>query len=86
MRTADPDRAADDAIEAIRRGLDRHFSETARQRLSALRKRVADRIERDLALLDVLAGNVDLEDADSEMTAVEWTGAGAHRFNRGVAA
>ena len=86
MRTADPDQAAHNAIEAIRRGLDRHFSDADHQRLKALRRRVADRIERDLALLDVLVGDVDLEDADSEMTAVEWAGAGAHRFNRGVAA
>ncbi|TXM65794.1 hypothetical protein [Methylobacterium sp. WL120] len=61
MRTADPDQAAHDAIEAIRRGLDRHFSEADRQRLSALRQRVADRIEFDLALLDALDGDQDLE-------------------------
>ena len=86
MQAAEPDQAAHDAIEAIHRGLDRHFSEADRQRLRALRQRVADRIERDLALLDILAGDVDLEDADAELTAAEWAGAGAHRFNRGVAA
>ena len=86
MQAADPDQAAHDAIESIRRGLDRHFSEADRRRLRVLRQRVADRIERDLALLDMLADDVDLEDADAEVTAAEWTGAGVHRFNRGVAA
>ncbi|WP_238273396.1 hypothetical protein [Methylobacterium cerastii] len=61
MQAADPDKAAHDAIEAIRQGLDRHFSETAWHRLQALRQRVADRIEADLALLDVLDGDQDLE-------------------------
>ena len=86
MQAADPDQAAHDAIEAIRRGLDRHFSEADRRRLQSIRQRVADRIERDLALLDMLAGDVDLEDAEAEMTAAEWAGVGAHRFNCGVAA
>ena len=67
MRTADPDQAAHEAIEAIRRGLDRHFSEVDRQRLEVLRRRVADRIEFDLALLDALDGDTDREDgADAE--------------------
>lgn len=67
MRTADPDEAAHDAIEAIRRGLDCHFSEADYQRLKALRRRVADRIEFDLALLDALDGDADREDgADAE--------------------
>ncbi|TXM66251.1 hypothetical protein [Methylobacterium sp. WL120] len=67
MRTTNPDQAAHDAIEAIRRGLGRHFSDADRQRLKALRRRVADRIERDLALLDVLGGDTDREDgADAE--------------------
>ena len=67
MQAADPDRAAHVAIKAIRRGLDWHFSETDRQRLKVLRQRVADRIEFDLALLDVLDGDADLEDgADAE--------------------
>ncbi|TXM95415.1 hypothetical protein FV232_07280 [Methylobacterium sp. WL30] len=61
MRTADPDQAAHDAIEAIRLGLDRHFSEADYRRLKTLRRSVADRIESDLALLDMLAGDVDLE-------------------------
>ncbi|WP_246686467.1 MULTISPECIES: hypothetical protein [unclassified Methylobacterium] len=63
MRTADPDQAAHDAIEAIRRGLDRHFCYADHERLQALRQRVADRIEADLALLDTLDGDPDL-DAD----------------------
>ncbi|MCJ2008206.1 hypothetical protein [Methylobacterium sp. J-092] len=63
MRTPNPDQAADDAIEAIRRGLDRHFSEVDHDRLQALRRRVADRIQADLALLDALDGDPDL-DAD----------------------
>ena len=62
MRATDPDQAAHDAIEAIRRGLDRYFSEADRKRLEALRQRVSARIEFDLALLDVLAGDADLED------------------------
>ncbi|MCJ2077869.1 hypothetical protein MKK68_19855 [Methylobacterium sp. E-016] len=86
MQASDPDQATDDAIEAIRRGLDRHFSEADHRLLQAFRQHVADRIERDLALLDALAGDVDLEDADAEMTAAEWPGTGAHRFNHGVAA
>ena len=61
MRTADPDQAANDAIEAICQGLDRHFSEADRRRLAALRQSVADRIERDVALLDALDGDQDLE-------------------------
>ena len=35
--------------------------ETERERVRALRKRIADRIEADLALLDMLAGDADLE-------------------------
>ena len=66
MRAADPDQAAHDAIEAIRRGLDRHFSEADWKRLKALRQRVAARIEFDLALLDVLAGDADLEDGHDQ--------------------
>ena len=86
MHAADPDQAAHEAIEAIRLGLDRHFSNENRHRLQSLRRRIADRIEADLALLDTLAGEVELEDADAEMTAAEWTGTGAHRFNVVVAA
>ncbi|MFK5597934.1 hypothetical protein ACFZ8E_13090 [Methylobacterium sp. HMF5984] len=66
MRTADPNQAAHDAIEAIQQGLDRHFTEADRLRLGALRRRVADRIEADIALLDALAGDTDLEDDDRE--------------------
>jgi hypothetical protein len=36
--------------------------ETERERVRALRKRIADRIEADLALLDMLTGDADLED------------------------
>ena len=36
--------------------------ETDRTRLRALRKAIADRIEADIALLDALSGDVDLED------------------------
>ena len=60
-----------------------------RARLAALRRAIADRIEADLALLDALDGDLDLDlepTADAELTASEWTGRGAHRFNVGVAA
>ncbi|WP_147841354.1 hypothetical protein [Methylobacterium sp. WL6] len=66
MRTADPDQAAHDAIEAIHRGLDRHFSEADHRRLKTLRRSVADRIAADLALLDMLTGDADLEEDDHE--------------------
>ncbi|MCJ2114102.1 hypothetical protein MKK64_23315 [Methylobacterium sp. E-025] len=41
--------------------MDRHFSEADHRRLKTLRRSVADRIESDLALLDMLAGDADLE-------------------------
>ncbi|MFK5598349.1 hypothetical protein ACFZ8E_15360 [Methylobacterium sp. HMF5984] len=66
MRTTDPDQAAHDAIEAIRRGLDRHFSEADHRRLGTLRRSIADRIEADLALLDMLSGDADLEDGHDQ--------------------
>ncbi|GJD47173.1 hypothetical protein AFCDBAGC_5059 [Methylobacterium cerastii] len=67
MRKADPDQAAHDAIEAIQQGLDRFFSDADHQRLKALRQRIANRIEFDLALLDALDGDADREDgADGE--------------------
>ncbi|MCJ2114483.1 hypothetical protein MKK64_25280 [Methylobacterium sp. E-025] len=66
MRTANPDQAAHDAIKAIRRGLDRHFFEADHRRLKTLRRSVADRIEADLALLDMLTGDANLEDDDRE--------------------
>ncbi|TXN38640.1 hypothetical protein FV232_10415 [Methylobacterium sp. WL30] len=43
--------------------MDRHFCYADHERLQALRQRVADRIEADLALLDTLDGDPDL-DAD----------------------
>lgn len=53
----------------------------------ALRRALANRIEACIAALDLLGGDPDAEDGtDAEMTAVEWAGAGAHRFNCGVAA
>lgn len=61
MRAADSDTAADDAIEAIRQGLDRYFSETDRQRVRELRRCIADRIEADMAALDALGGDADFE-------------------------
>lgn len=38
-----------------------------RQRLHDLRRRIADRIEADLALLDALDGDADLEDVDVDL-------------------
>ncbi|MGU3543670.1 hypothetical protein [Methylobacterium sp. A52T] len=38
-----------------------------RQRLCDLRRRIADRIEADLALLDALDGDADLEDVDVDL-------------------
>ncbi|MCJ2048538.1 hypothetical protein [Methylobacterium sp. J-070] len=57
MRAAEPLPPADAAIEAIREGLIRYFVEEDgpdRQRVRELRRRIADRIEADLALLDAL--------------------------------
>ncbi|WP_342108061.1 hypothetical protein [Methylobacterium sp. SI9] len=57
MRAAEPLPPADAAIEAIREGLIRYFVEedgADRQRVRELRRRIADRIEADLALLDAL--------------------------------
>ncbi|MCJ2097917.1 hypothetical protein [Methylobacterium sp. E-046] len=65
MRAADPLPPADAAIEAIREGLIRYFVEddgANRQLVRELRRRIADRIEADLALLDALDPDPDLED------------------------
>ena len=64
MRAAEPLPPADAAIEAIREGLIRYFVEEDspdRQRVRELRRRIADRIEADLALLDALDGDPDVE-------------------------
>lgn len=70
MRAAEPLPPADAAIEAIREGLIRYFVEddgADRQRIRELRRRIADRIEADLALLDALDGDTDHEpDVDRE--------------------
>ncbi|TXM99680.1 hypothetical protein FV242_24560 [Methylobacterium sp. WL64] len=88
-RDADP---AELAIADIQIGLDSFFADADRQRVRELRRRIADRIEADLALLDALSGDTDHEpDLDREpealdASATEWTGYGAHRFNVGRAA
>ncbi|MCJ2133013.1 hypothetical protein MKK69_02835 [Methylobacterium sp. J-026] len=64
MRAAEPLPPADAAIEAIREGLIRYFVEedgVDRHRVRDLRRRIANRIEADLALLDVLDGDSDAE-------------------------
>jgi hypothetical protein len=64
MRAAEP---TDRAIVAIQDGLTAHFGGTDRQRVRELRRRIAGRIEADLALLDALDGDPDFEDcADAE--------------------
>lgn len=65
MRAAEPLPSADAAIEAIREGLIRYFVEedgADHQRVRELRRRIADRIEADLALLDALDEDPDIED------------------------
>jgi hypothetical protein len=70
-----------------------------RQRLRELRRRIADRIEADIALLDALDGDPDQEDEnehggdvqdephdadqDERDTAFEWPGRGVHAFTVG---
>lgn len=56
-----------------------------------LRRALADRIEADLALLDALDGDPDLEpggdaepDHDAEPTAPEWSGHGVHYLAGGL--
>lgn len=57
MRAADP---ADLAIAAIQDGLAAHFADADRLRVRDLRRRIAERIEADIALLDALDGDADL--------------------------
>ena len=57
-RETDP---ADQAIADIQIGLASFFEDADRQRVRELRRRIADRIEADLALLDALAGDADFE-------------------------
>lgn len=58
-RAVDP---ADQAIAQIQIGLASFFADADRQRVRELRRRIADRIEADLALLDALNPDPDLED------------------------
>ncbi|MCJ2056322.1 hypothetical protein MKL09_07140 [Methylobacterium sp. J-048] len=58
-RDADP---ADLAIADIQIGLASFFADADPQRVRELRRRIADRIEADLALLDALSPDPDLED------------------------
>ncbi|MCJ2065054.1 hypothetical protein MKK63_20405 [Methylobacterium sp. J-088] len=74
MRAAEPLPPTDVAIEAIREGLIRYFVEADsadRQRVRDLRRRISDRIEADLALLDALS-----PDPEAELTALERVGRG----------
>ena len=48
--------------------------ETERERVRALRRAIGDRIEADLALLDMLAGDADLEPALSAVEPYSWQG------------
>lgn len=74
-------------VSAALRAVLTHAAACDRQRLRDLRRVIADRITADLALLDALEGDADFElGADAELTAVEGTGQGVHRFNTGVAA
>ena len=88
-RETDP---ADLAIADIQIGLASFFADADRQRIRELRRRIADRIEADLTLLDALDGDADHDpDLDCELeepeaSATEWAGRGAHRFNVGRAA
>ena len=82
-RETDP---ADQAIADIQIGLASFFADADRQRIRELRRRIADRIEADLALLDALDGDADREPEEPEASATEWTSRGAHRFNVGRAA
>lgn len=63
VRAPEPRSAADLAIQAIRAGLAAHFAVTDRRRVRDLRRALADRIEADIALLDALGGDTDLEDS-----------------------
>ena len=63
----------DQALDSLRAGLDYFFAETSpaeiaaeraadRHRVQALRREIADRIEADIAILDALTPDADLED------------------------
>ena len=79
MRAAEPLPPADAVIEAIREGLIRYFVEEGgadRERVRDLRRRIADRIEADLALLDALDGDTDIEQDVGEMPEGVWAQGG----------
>lgn len=61
LRACRPVDPADQAIADIQIGLASFFADADRQRVRELRRRIADRIEADLALLDALDGDTDLE-------------------------
>ena len=98
LRACRPVDPADLAIADIQIGLASFFADADRQRVRELRRRIADRIEADLALLDALDGDTDREpdtdhepDVDREPDeqdgcAAEWTGRAPHHFNQGVVA
>jgi hypothetical protein len=77
---------ADQAIADIQIGLASFFADADRQRVRELRRRIADRIEADIALLDALEGDADREPEELDTAATEWTGRGSHRFNMGEVA
>ncbi len=86
MRAAEPLPPADAAIEAIREGLISYFIQEDgpdRQRVRELRRRIADRIEADLALLDVLDGDPDLEPSLAAPEPYSWQS--GLRWARGAA-
>lgn len=62
MRAVDPEAA----IEAIREGLDSYFVEVDRQRVRNLRRAISIRIAADIALLDALGGDPDIESAGDD--------------------
>ena len=61
IRACRPVDPADRAVGEIQIGLASFFADADRQRVRELRRRIADRIEADLALLDALDGDPDLE-------------------------
>ena len=86
LRACRPVDPADLAIADLQIGLAGFFADADRQRVRELRRRIADRIEADLALLDALDADPDAEPEEPEASATEWAGRGAHRFNVGRAA
>ncbi|MCJ2120669.1 hypothetical protein MKK65_29630 [Methylobacterium sp. J-001] len=68
-RETDP---ADQAIADIQIGMASFFANADRQRVRELRRRIADRIEVDLALLDALDGDADVEQDVGEMPEGVW--------------